>query len=75
MKAKELLVYAVAQLIQENTVACWGYFQGQEDVAGGKVLVTQAEDPGLDPQHPCKILSMPAISVLMRWRQQGPLVT
>lgn len=72
----------MAQLIQENTVACWGHFQGQEDVAGASEVALVAkcwshkrENPGSDPQHPCKMLSMPAISVLRRWRQQGPLVT
>lgn len=76
MEAKELVLYAAARLIQENTLACWGYFQGQEVVAGaGEVALVakywshKLEDPGSDPQQPCKMLSIPVISVLRRWRQ------
>lgn len=54
MEAKELVLFAAARLTQENTLACWGYFQGQEEVtgasevaSGGKVLVPQAGGPWL----------------------------
>lgn len=75
MGAKELVLYVVVRLIQENTLACWGYFQGQEVVGAGEVALVakywshKLEDPGWDPQQPCKMLSIPVISVLRRRRQ------